>query len=193
MRDLQRRLRAIEEEIHTLETATPRNSATVDRGAMSIVEGGSLILQKGGTMLFEEGGSAISANYDIEEKTGWQIGTERRGSSVVVLNDVPGSDLQVTTANSSADYDELTLATDEVTVISIGSSSSVIVQLFEVREEKSTVVISDHAVMPSKVFKSQKEQWVYSYMGTFSEDIHIYTDMPGMVVRYVKLSVNNVS
>lgn len=193
MSDLQKRLRDIEEELHTLETATPRNSATVDRGAMSIVDGGSVVLQEGGTMFFAEGGSAISSNYDIEEKLGWQIGTERRGTSVVVLNDAPGRGLQVTTANSSVVYEEIPTTPGEVTVIPKGDYSSVIIQLFEVREDKSTVVISGRDLTPTRVYKSQKEQWAYNYMNTFSEDIHIYTDMNDLVVRCSRLSVNNVS
>lgn len=193
MTNLQRRLRDIEEELHTLETATPRNSATVDRGAMSIVDGGSVVLQEGGTMFFAEGGSAISSNYDIEEKLGWQIGTERRGTSVVVLNDAPGRGLQVTTANSSVVYEEIPTTPGEVTVIPKGDYSSVIIQLFEVREGKSTVVISGRDLTPTRVYKSQKEQWAYNYMSTFSEDIHIYTDMNDLVVRCSWLSVNNVS
>lgn len=193
MSDLQKRLRDIEEELHTLETATPRNSATVDRGAMSIVDGGSVVLQEGGTMFFAEGGSAISSNYDIEEKLGWQIGTERRGTSVVVLNDAPGRGLQVTTANSSIVYEEIFATPGEVTVIPKGDHSSVIIQLFEVREGKSTVVISGRDLTPTRVYKSQKEQWAYNYMSTFSEDIHIYTDMNDLVVRCSRLSVNNVS
>lgn len=193
MSDLQKRLRDIEEELHTLETATPRNSATVDRGAMSIVDGGSVVLQEGGTMFFAEGGSAISSNYDIEEKLGWQIGTERRGTSVVVLNDAPGRGLQVTTANSTVVYEEIPTTPGEVTVIPKGDYSSVIIQLFEVREDKSTVVISGRDLTPTRVYKSQKEQWAYNYMSTFSEDIHIYTDMNDLVVRCSWLSVNNVS
>lgn len=193
MSDLQKRLRDIEEELHTLETATPRNSATVDRGAMSIVDGGSVVLQEGGTMFFAEGGSAISSNYDIEEKLGWQIGTERRGTSVVVLNDAPGRGLQVTTANSSVVYEEIPTTPGEVTVIPKGDHSSVIIQMFEVREDKSTVVISGRDLTPTRVYKSQKEQWAYNYMSTFSEDIHIYTDMNDLVVRCSWLSVNNVS
>lgn len=193
MSNLQQRLRTIEEEIHTLETATPRNSATVDRGGLGVVDEGSIILEAGGTIFFGEGGSAISANYDMEEHTGWQIGTERRGSSVVVLNDAPGEDLQVTTANSSVVYEEVEVPVQEVTVVPLGSASSVIIQLFAIREERSAVAVSGHDVVPTQVVKSQKEQWAYSYMGNFSDDVHIYTDMEDLTVRSVKLTVNNAS
>lgn len=193
MSDLQARLRAIEQEIHTLETATPRNSATVDRGGLSVVDEGSVIVETGGTVFFDEGGSATSSEFSLVAGTGWQIGTERRGSSVVVLNDAPAYSLEVTTANSSAIYEELLLNVDEDNDVPLDGSTSTMVQIFYVTDTPGDIRVDGLSLAPTMVIKSQKDQWAYSYMGTFTNDVTIHTTMPDVSVRVLRLTVNNAS
>lgn len=186
-------VRAIEEELHRLETATPRNSATVDRGGLQVVDEGNIIVEQGGTVFFREGGSAISDDFSIEEGIGWQIGTERRGSSVVVLNDVPGTSLPITTANSSVDYEEVLLTPGEIYTALLGDSSTMITQIFHVTEVSGMLAANGETISPSEVLKSQKTQWAYSYMNYSDTDVEIVTDLPGVQVRLARLSVNNAA
>lgn len=186
-------IRSIEEELHTLETATPRNSATVDRGGLSVVDEGSVIVEAGGTVFFDEGGAAASGNFSIIDKTGWQIGTERRGTSILVFNDAPGESLEVTTADSSADYEEVQLVPGEDSTISLGEASTMYVHLFHTSESLGNVTINGEILRASEVFKSQKTQWVYSYMRCSAEDVVVSTDMEEVQVRVLRLSVNNAA
>lgn len=186
-------VRAIEEELHNLETATPRNSATVDRGGLQVVDEGSILVEQGGTVFFREGGSAISDDFSIESGKGWQIGTERRGSSVVVLKDIPGADLTVTTANSSVKYEEVLLVPDETYTVLLGESSTMIVQVFHVSEATGSLKIAGETVRPNEVIKSQKTQWAYSYMGYSDTDVDLLTALEGVQVRIARLSVNNAA
>lgn len=187
------RMREIERELHTLETATPRNSATVDRGGLSVVEDGSVILEAGGTVRFDEGGSATTPTFDISSGTGWKIGTERRGSSVVVINDTPSVSLDVTTANSTSVYEELQVAPREPVEVALSGATMIIVQLFHINEVKGTVLVGGESIEPSRVMKSKKEQWAYSYMGTISQDTTVQTDLEDVSVRLLRITVNNVS
>lgn len=187
------RMREIERELHTLETATPRNSATVDRGGLSVVEDGSVILEAGGTVRFDEGGSATTPTFDISSGTGWKIGTERRGSSVVVINDTPSVALDVTTANSTSVYEELQVAPREPVEVALSGATMIIVQLFHINEVKGTVLVGGESIEPSRVMKSKKEQWAYSYMGTISQDTTVQTDLEDVSVRLLRITVNNVS
>lgn len=187
------RMREIERELHTLETATPRNSATVDRGGLSVVEDGSVILEAGGTVRFDEGGSATTPTFDISSGTGWKIGTERRGSSVVVINDTPSVALDVTTANSTSVYEELQVAPGEPVEVALSGATMIIVQLFHINEVKGTVLVGGESIEPSRVMKSKKEQWAYSYMGTISQDTTVQTDLEDVSVRLLRITVNNVS
>lgn len=184
-------IRALEDELHTLETATPRNSATVDRGGLEVVDEGSIIVEQGGTVFFEEGGAAMSHDFSIEDGTGWQIGTERRGSSVIVLQDVQGVSLDVTSADSSAEYEKISVTPGEAVTVGVGEASMLILQVFGVWPAVGSLVISGEAVRPSEVIKSQKTQWAYSFMGHFTEDASIYTDLENLEIRVVRLSVNN--
>lgn len=193
MTTLQQALNDVELELHTLETATPRNSATVDRGELRVVDEGSVILRAGGTMFFGEGGSAVSSDYSLPDRTGWQIGTERRGTAVVVLNDTPGTDLEVTTADSSVEYEEISLSVEEPTEIELGEFSALIVQVFDVVPEAGNLSVGDAQIMPTQVYKSRKLQYAYSYMDTLTEGTVIVTDIPNLIVRVARLSVNNAS
>lgn len=193
MSTLIEQIRAIEEELHTLETATPRNSATVDRGGLEVVDEGSVIVARGGTVLFEEGGAAMSHNFSIADGTGWQIGTERRGSSVVVLHGVARSTLEVSSADSTAKYEEISVTSGEDTTVEILDASLMIVQIFGVWSENGLLTVEGDTVTPNEVIKSQKSQWAYSYMGHFTENIVIRSDLPNLQVRVVRLSVNNAS
>ena len=193
MSTLFEQVRALEDELHTLETATPRNSATVDRGGLEVVDEGSVIVEKGGTVFFEEGGAAMSHDFSIEQGTGWQIGTERRGTSVVVLHDVQGASLDVSSADSSAEYEEISVTPGETITVAMGEASMLIVQVFGVWPDVGSLVISGEAVRPSEVIKSKKAQWAYSYMGHFTEDTSIYTDLENLKARVVRLSVNNAA
>lgn len=187
------RMREIERELHTLETATPRNSATVDRGGLSVVEDGSVILEAGGTVRFDEGGSATTPTFDISSGTGWKIGTERRGSSVVVINDTPSVELDVTTANSTSVYEEVQVAPGEPVEILLGDASMVMVQLLHIGVDRGIVSVDGESIVPGRVIKSRKEQWAYSYMGTFSQDTSVQTDLEDVSVRLLRITVNNVS
>lgn len=193
MTTLQQRLGAIERELHTLETATPRNSASVDRGGLSVVDEGSVILEAGGTVYFGEGGSAVSGDYDLEEQRGWQIGTERRGTSVVVVNDVPGTETEVSTANSSASYEEVSIEVEQDNIIELGEDSMLIVQLHHISPDRGSIEINNQSVLESEIIKSAKTQWTYNHMETFSQDVNITTDLAEVTARVVRLSVNNVS
>lgn len=193
MSTLIEQIRAIEEELHTLETATPRNSATVDRGGLEVVDEGSVIVARGGTVRFEEGGAAMSHDFSIEEGTGWQIGTERRGSSVVVLHGVARSSLEVSSADSTAEYEEIPTTPGEDATVEILGSSMMIVQIFGVWPEVGTLVVAGDTVTSQEVIKSQKAQWAYSYIGHFTENIVIRSDLPDLQVRVVRLSVNNAA
>lgn len=193
MSTLIEQIRAIEEELHTLETATPRNSATVDRGGLEVVDEGSVIVARGGTVLFEEGGAAMSHDFSIEDGTGWQIGTERRGSSVVVLHGVSGTSLEVSSADSTATYEEITATPGEDTTIEILGSSMMIIQVFGVWPERGILTVAGETVTPNEVIKSKKSQWAYSYMGHFTENIVIRSDLPDLQARVVRLSVNNAA
>lgn len=186
-------IRAIEEELHTLETATPRNSATVDRGGLEVVDEGSVIVTRGGTVLFEEGGAAMSHDFSIEDGTGWQIGTERRGSSVVVLHGVSGTSLEVSSADSTAKYEEIAVTSGEDSTIEILGASMMIVQIFGVWPETGSLIVGKDTVIPNEVIKSQKAQWAYSYMGNFTENTVIRSDLPNLQARVVRLSVNNAA
>lgn len=187
------RIREIERELHTLETATPRNSATVDRGGLSVVGEGSITLEAGGTVRFDDGGSATTPDFDITEGTGWKIGTERRGSSVVVINDALDTTLNVTTANSSADYEEVTLDPLNPLPIGLEGHSLMTIQLYHVSEVRGEITVGDKKISPSSVMKSRKDQWVYTYMGSLTEDITAQTDLAGVSLRILRLTVNNVS
>lgn len=193
MSTLIEQIRAIEEELHTLETATPRNSATVDRGGLEVVDEGSVIVASGGTVLFEEGGAAMSHDFSIEDGAGWQIGTERRGSSVVVLHDVAGTSLEVSSADSTAKYEEIAATPGEDLTIGLLGASMMIVQIFGVWPEMGTLTVSGGTVTPNEVIKSQKTQWAYSYMDHFTENAVVRTDLPNLQARVVRLSVNNVA
>lgn len=193
MSDLQSRLRNIEANLHTLETATPRNAAAVGRGEFSVVGEGNVILEQGGTVSFDEGGSAISANFSLEDRTGWQIGTERRGSSVVVINDAPSESLTVTTSNSSVVFETIPLTPEETINVPLQGASSMIIQLFTVSERLGSVVMGGSEIKPTGVIKSQKPQWAYSYMETLTSSIDISTDISEVSVRVARLSVNNAS
>lgn len=193
MSDLQTRLQEIEQEIHTLETATPRNSATVDRGGLLVVDEGSIIVETGGTVFFDEGGAATSSAFSITEGTGWQIGTERRGSSVVVLNDAPTYNLEVTTANSTAVYEELILSSDEENHIHLSGASSLMIQIFFVTDDPGNITVQGVNLAPSGIIKSQKNQWAYSYMGTFVDDVTVQTTMADVSARVLRLTVNNAA
>lgn len=193
MSTLQQRLKAIELEVHTLETATPRNSASVDRGGLSVVDEGSVILESGGTVYFDEGGSAISWDYDLDSQHGWQVGTERRGTSVVVLNDVPGLDLNVTTANSEASYEEIEAEAGAPIQIQLGGYSMMMVQLHHVAPIKGSIMVDGFEVFPTEIIKSKITQWAYGHLGTYHGDVEVLTDLEGLVVRVTRLLVNNVS
>lgn len=183
----------IEKEIHTLETATPRNSATVSRGGLRVVDDGKVIVVDGGTVYFDEGGSAVSSNYSIEDKSGWQIGTERRGSSIVVFNDAPGAGLTVSTANSSSGYEEIHLTAGETSTVSVEGYSAVVLHVFHTSLISGSITLAGHTVSPRKIIKSQKDQWAFSYMTMYTDDVEVMTDMDNVVLRVAYLSVNNAS
>ena len=193
MSTLTQSLSDIELELHTLETATPRNSATVSRGGLSVVDEGRVIVEAGGTVFFGEGGSAVSGNYSITESTGWQVGTERRGSSIVVLNDIPGAELEVTTADSSVVYEVVPLDSTQPTSLELGTSSSMIVQIFHTSETKGDLVIDGENIYPTSIIKSKKEQWAYSYMSSVHSDVDFVTTLTNVEIRVARLSVNNAS
>lgn len=193
MSTLIKSLADIELELHTLETATPRNSATVSRGGLSVVDEGRVIVEAGGTVFFGEGGSAVSGDYSLTESTGWQVGTERRGSSIVVLNDIPGSGLEVTTADSSVVYEVVPLDSTQPTSLELGTSSSMIVQLFHTSETKCDLVIDGENIYPTSIIKSKKEQWAYSYMSSAHSDVDFVTTLADVEIRVARLSVNNAS
>lgn len=193
MSTMLQRLKAIELELHTLETATPRNSASVDRGGLSVVDDGSVILEAGGTVYFAEGGSAVSGDYDLDTQAGWQIGTERRGSSVVVINDIPSLSLDVSTANSEAVYEEIDLVVGEPNLISLEGYTMMILQLHLVSPLLGIIRVDGAEIYPSKVIKSREEQWTYGHLGTYHNDVEVTTDLEGVSVKLTKLSVNNVS
>ena len=158
-----------------------------------MVEDGSVILEAGGTVRFDEGGSATTPTFDISSGTGWKIGTERRGSSVVVINDTPSVALDVTTANSTSVYEELQVAPREPVEVALSGATMIIVQLFHINEVKGTVLVGGESIEPSRVMKSKKEQWAYSYMGTISQDTTVQTDLEDVSVRLLRITVNNVS
>lgn len=193
MSTLIKSLADIELELHTLETATPRNSATVSRGGLSVVDEGRVIVEAGGTVFFGEGGSAVSGNYSITESTGWQVGTERRGSSIVVLNDIPGAGLEVTTADSSVGYEVVSLDNTQPTILELGTASSMIVQLFHTSESRGDLTIDGESIYPTSVIKSKKEQWAYSYMSSVHSDVAFVTTLTNVEIRVARLSVNNAS
>lgn len=193
MSTLLEQVRAIEEELHTLETATPRNSATIDRGSLQVVDEGNIVVGQGGTVLFEEGGAAMSHDFSIEDGTGWQIGTERRGSSVVVLSDVTDSTLDIKPSNSTALYEEVSVTPGEESKVELLDASMMIVQIFGVWPSAGTLTVSGNDVRPSEVIKSKKTQWAYSFMGHFTEDATVLTSLENLQARVVRLSVNNAA
>ena len=193
MSTLFEQVRAIEEELHTLETATPRNAATIDRCSLQVVDEGNIVVGQGGTVLFEEGGAAMSHDFSIEDGTGWQIGTERRGSSVVVLSDVSDSTLDIEPSNSTALYEEVSVTPGEESTVELLDASMMIVQIFGVWPSTGTLTVSGNDVRPSEVIKSKKAQWAYSFMGHFTEDVTVLTSLENLQARVVRLSVNNAA
>lgn len=191
MTDLHRRLTVIEDQLHRLETATPRNSATVDRGQMSVVDEGSLTVSDGGEVRYEDGGSIVSSDFDSPGGSGWQVGTERRGTSVVVVNDIPGYPVEVSTADSFTDY--LEVPVDSESLVVLGEYRIAMVSLFHVTDTPGELRVGGRTVHPTNVVKDQTDQYAYAHMGTFDADFTIQTTMSGVSARVLLVSVNNVA
>lgn len=183
------RIRSLEKTVSTIETATPRNSTTVQRGELTIASGGTVYIENGGSIKFDVGGSAQSSDFSVNDGTGWCIGTERRGSAVVVVSNIPGAH-DVSPADSYMEFESTTAMAD----ISITSDSkkTVFVAISHITESPGELIINGLTISPIEVIKSSKTQYLYTHLGQHSS-VDISTSMDGIAVKTLSLTVNNVA